>query len=180
MLHTGAGWKSRLRMTFPDLFSETENSSSQSKTKQNPPPKFIHGIPSREFNILKHPMKKFFFTTRKGNRHINYFAWWQTKELNLNLNPDGSIPKNSYGNFEAMNGIPDGTVHVPIKGIKNACKKMDIDWAVAVVDFDYSAGFPIPVMLGVIVHEEDAIALIKKHRELRRDTRKRKIERERK
>jgi xeroderma pigmentosum group C-complementing protein len=169
MLHTGAGWKSRIRMIYPDIWvpdADKENISSQTNAQNEN--RLIHGVPAKEYEIIKNPMKKFYYTTRKGNRYINYFAWWQTKELSMSLNPDGSIPKNAYDNFEAMNGIPDGTVHVPIKGIKAACKKMDIDWAEAVVDFDYSAGFPRPVLLGVIVHEENAIALINKHRELRK------------
>ena len=99
----------------------------------------------------------------------------------MTLNPDGSIPKNQYGNFEAMNGIPFGTLHVPIKGIKAACKKLDdLDWAEAVVDFDYSNGFPVPVILGVIVHEENAVRLVEKHREMRTEARRRKVEREKK
>jgi len=85
-----------------------------------------------------------------------------------------------YDNYEAMNGIPDGTLHVPIKGIKHTCKQMDIDWAEAVVDFDYSSGFPVPVLLGVIVHEKDALNLVRKHRELRKEARRKKVEKERK
>ena len=99
MLHTGAGWKSRLRMIFPDIFDHTMGNKKEAEDSKGDKKnlkkhvkvqkdeydkdgnKLILGIPENEFNIIKHPLRKFYYTTRKGNRNINYFAWWQTQEL---------------------------------------------------------------------------------------------------
>ena len=68
-------------------------------------------------------------------RISKFYAFWMTDPMDIKLNEDGTIPKNSYGNVEIMYGIPPGTKHVPIKGMKRACKSLGIDFAESVVDF---------------------------------------------
>ncbi|KAJ6786312.1 hypothetical protein PWT90_08748 [Aphanocladium album] len=69
---------------------------------------------------------------------------------------DGIIPKNEYGNIDlfAEHMCPKGAVHVPFKGTVRVCKKLGIDYAEAVVDFEFGHRMAVPVIQGVIIAEE--------------------------
>lgn len=67
LLHTAAGWKSRLRMTNSDYTNRNPGSQLQVERTQN--------------KTL--PMLKFYINFQKEQKTYNYFAWWQTLELNL-------------------------------------------------------------------------------------------------
>ncbi|CEJ92285.1 hypothetical protein VHEMI07945 [[Torrubiella] hemipterigena] len=69
---------------------------------------------------------------------------------------DGVIPKNEYGNIDlfAEHMCPAGAVHVPFRGAVRICKKMQIDYAEAVVDFEFGHRMAVPVIQGVVIAEE--------------------------
>lgn len=98
------------------------------------------------------PMKVLEFT---GWKAIEYFHESQTVPLKFELTADGKIPKNEYGNIEIMNGLPPGTRHLNMKGVKFILKKMDIDWVPAVTEFEFKNGRFFPVLSGVVVHDKD-------------------------
>ena len=53
------------------------------------------------------------------------------------LNSDGSLPFNEYGNFELFNGpLPNGVVHINLPKIKSVCKKLGVEYWEAVSGFD--------------------------------------------
>lgn len=106
-----------------------------------------------------------YFVPGKTSR---FYAYWQTEPMTFQLNEDGTIPKNEYGNIEIMYGLPPGTKHIPIKGIKRACNALNIDFAESVVDFQYKQGMVRPLILGAVIHSQNAVAVIYKHRELRK------------
>lgn len=69
---------------------------------------------------------------------------------------NGVIPKNEYGNIDlfAAHMCPAGAVHVPFRGAVKICKKMGIDYAEAVVDFEFGNRMAVPVIQGVVIAAE--------------------------
>ena len=126
----------------------------------------------------KLPIKARVLEKRTGQKVIKYYPYFQTEALEITLTDEGKIPKNEYGNFETMYGLPKGTTYVPIKGIKKACKDLGVDFAEAVVEFDYTGGFPKPVIVGVVAHDKDVVRLIKQHKLNKKKAKERLVERE--
>ncbi|KAL7924553.1 hypothetical protein ACQKWADRAFT_286962 [Trichoderma austrokoningii] len=69
---------------------------------------------------------------------------------------DGVIPKNEYGNIDlfAEHMCPKGAVHVPFRGVGKVCKRLGIDYAEAVVDFEFGHRMAVPVIQGVVIAQE--------------------------
>ncbi|KAH6685960.1 DNA repair protein rhp41 [Plectosphaerella plurivora] len=69
---------------------------------------------------------------------------------------DGVIPKNGYGNIDlfAEHMCPEGAVHIPFRGAAKVCKRLQIDYAEAVVDFEFGHRMAVPVIQGVVCAEE--------------------------
>ena len=69
---------------------------------------------------------------------------------------NGVIPKNEYGNIDlfAEHMCPRGAVHVPFRGTMRVCKRLQIDYAEAVVDFEFGHRMAVPVIQGVVIAEE--------------------------
>lgn len=69
---------------------------------------------------------------------------------------NGIIPKNDYGNIDlfAEHMCPQGAVHVPFRGAAKVCKRIQIDYAEAVVDFEFGHRMAVPVIQGVVIAEE--------------------------
>jgi xeroderma pigmentosum group C-complementing protein len=69
---------------------------------------------------------------------------------------NGIIPKNDYGNIDlfAEHMCPEGAVHVPYRGCKAVCKRLGIDYAEAVVDFEFGNRMAVPVIQGVVIAVE--------------------------
>ncbi|KAJ4154075.1 hypothetical protein LMH87_010538 [Akanthomyces muscarius] len=70
---------------------------------------------------------------------------------------DGVIPRNEYGNIDlfAEHMCPEGAVHVPFKGTVRVCKKLGINYAEAVVGFEFGHRMAVPVIQGVVIAEEN-------------------------
>lgn len=49
---------------------------------------------------------------------------------------------------------PKGAVHVPFRGAVKVCKRLQIDYAEAVVDFEFGRRMAVPVIQGVVIAEE--------------------------
>ncbi|KAM7192961.1 Rad4 transglutaminase-like domain containing protein [Naviculisporaceae sp. PSN 640] len=86
---------------------------------------------------------------------------------------DGIIPKNEYGNIDlfAEHMCPVGAVHVPYRGAVRVCKRLGVDFAEAVVDFEFGHRMAVPVIQGVVVAEEYYEQVME---ELRKDEEERK------
>ncbi|KAK4237352.1 hypothetical protein C8A03DRAFT_44770 [Achaetomium macrosporum] len=69
---------------------------------------------------------------------------------------NGVIPKNEYGNIDMFveHMCPEGAVHVPYRGAMRAAKRLGIDFAEAVVDFEFGHRMAVPVIQGVVIAEE--------------------------
>ncbi|KAI1143098.1 Rad4-domain-containing protein [Hypoxylon sp. FL0543] len=70
---------------------------------------------------------------------------------------NGVIPKNEYGNIDmfAEHMCPEGAVHVPYRGVVRVCKRLQIDYAEAVVGFEFGHRMAVPVIQGVVIAEEN-------------------------
>lgn len=49
---------------------------------------------------------------------------------------------------------PRGAVHVPFRGAVKVCKRLQIDYAEAVVDFEFGHRMAVPVIQGVVIAQE--------------------------
>lgn len=69
---------------------------------------------------------------------------------------DGVIPKNQYGNIDLFveHMLPEGAAHIPYRGATRVCKRLEIDYAEAVVDFEFGHRMAVPVIQGVVIAEE--------------------------
>ncbi|KAI0482212.1 Rad4-domain-containing protein [Xylariaceae sp. FL0804] len=70
---------------------------------------------------------------------------------------NGVIPKNEYGNIDmfAEHMCPEGAVHVPFRGGVRVCKRLEIDYAEAVVGFEFGHRMAVPVIQGVVIAAEN-------------------------
>lgn len=125
----------------------------------------------REVRRGEVPLKELNFND--GAYRVEYFDYPQTCELKFVLNEDGSIPRNDYGNIEIMNGLPPGTRHIGLKGVKFVMKKLDIDWVPAVTEFEFRNGRFYPILSGVVVHDRDYNTVVTEYNKRREELEKR-------
>lgn len=60
------------------------------------------------------------------------------------------MPENEYGNIEIFNGVPSKCVHLQEKGIKKACKVLGVEFKEAVIGFDRTKNWLIPIKEGIV------------------------------
>ncbi|BES90876.1 repair protein [Nesidiocoris tenuis] len=84
------------------------------------------------------------------------FGYWQVEDYIPPPAVNGVVPKNDFGNVELYRPcmLPPGTVHIQVPGIPKVAKKLGIDFAPAVVDWEFHSGGSHPIFDGVIVCEE--------------------------
>jgi xeroderma pigmentosum group C-complementing protein len=75
---------------------------------------------------------------------------------------NGIIPKNSFGNIDLYvdSMLPEGAVHIPIRGTMKICKRLGIDYAEAVTGFEFGHRMAVPIIAGVVVAEENYEAVM--------------------
>ncbi|KAI8645364.1 hypothetical protein BD408DRAFT_338865 [Parasitella parasitica] len=96
------------------------------------------------------------------NLSVACYGEWQTEAYVPLPVIDGKLPKNEYGNIDLFtpNMLPLGAAHIPIKGIGKLARKLGIDYADAVVDFDFVKMRAVPVTDGIIVVEQEKWVLL--------------------
>jgi xeroderma pigmentosum group C-complementing protein len=80
----------------------------------------------------------------------------------------GLVPKNDYGNVDLYGNAlpPPGTVHINLPRIGKTAKLMNIDYAPALVGFEYKAGGKtLPVFDGIVICEEFKDSVMEKYEE---------------
>lgn len=84
------------------------------------------------------------------------YSWDQTEYIIPPPIQNGVIPKNGFGNIDAFvpTMIPRGAAHIPLRGTVRICKKLEIDFAEAVVGFEFGNKRAVPVIRGVVVAKE--------------------------
>jgi xeroderma pigmentosum group C-complementing protein len=81
---------------------------------------------------------------------------------------DGMVPKNAFGNIDVYvpTMIPVGAVHLTQEHTDIAAKLIDVDFAKAVVGFDFSRGQSTPKFKGIVVAEEYKDAVLEVYQQL--------------
>ena len=71
---------------------------------------------------------------------------------------DDTIPKNEFNNIDLYTPsmLPEGTVHLPLKGAARVAKQLGLEYAEAVTGFEFRKQRANPVIEGVVVRMSDA------------------------
>lgn len=86
------------------------------------------------------------------------FAEYQTEFYIPPPIVNGIVPKNSFGNIDLYvpHMLPEGGTHLPLKGSARIAKKLGIDFADAICDFEFKNQRAIPITMGIVVATENA------------------------
>ncbi|GAB4822170.1 hypothetical protein N2152v2_009216 [Parachlorella kessleri] len=85
------------------------------------------------------------------------YGVWQTKPWAPPAAAGGKVPRNERGNVEAppfAAALPVGTVHLRLPSIAPVCRKLQVDFAPALVGFDARGGRMVPRLDGVVICQE--------------------------
>jgi len=95
-------------------------------------------------------------------RKVDVFGRWQTKVYTPPPVLDGKIQRNEYGNIELFQPsmLPKGACHIKLPGIHRIAKLLDIDFAPAMMGWDFSSGYCHPVIDGIVTAEENRTVLV--------------------
>ncbi|KAI9283030.1 hypothetical protein BC943DRAFT_105072 [Umbelopsis sp. AD052] len=87
---------------------------------------------------------------------VGCYAYWQTEKFRPQNVINGVIPKNSFGNVDLYQPdmCPIGASHITIQGIGKIARKLGVDFADAVVGFEFVKQRSVPVLNGIVVPAE--------------------------
>uniref|UniRef100_A0A4Y0BR34 Rad4 beta-hairpin domain-containing protein n=1 Tax=Anopheles funestus TaxID=62324 RepID=A0A4Y0BR34_ANOFN len=124
----------------------------------------VHTLHSREvwlrhakvIRIFEQPYKIVRTKLKRQQADLELFGYWQTEEYIPPEPVNGIVPRNAYGNIEIFKEcmLPKGTVHLKHYGLSYVCRKLGIDYAVAVVGFGVHAGGNHPIFDGIVICAE--------------------------
>uniref|UniRef100_A0AAG5CY39 Rad4 beta-hairpin domain-containing protein n=1 Tax=Anopheles atroparvus TaxID=41427 RepID=A0AAG5CY39_ANOAO len=149
----------------------------------------VHTLHSREvwlrhakvIRMLEQPYKIVKSKLRREQTNLELFGYWQTEDYIPPEPIDGIVPRNAYGNIEIFKDcmLPKGTVHLKQYGLSNICRKLGIDYAVAVVGFGVHAGGNHPVFDGIVICEEHRDRLLEAWETHQEESAQKKLEKKR-
>ncbi|KAJ3824900.1 hypothetical protein F5880DRAFT_1611580 [Lentinula raphanica] len=92
-------------------------------------------------------------TTVEGEVMQGLYARHQTEPYVPDPVIDGIVPKNQFGNIDlyVQSMLPKGGVHMPFKGIAKIARNLHIDYAEAVIGFEFRKRRAMPVLEGIVV-----------------------------
>ncbi|KAF5960405.1 hypothetical protein HYC85_001614 [Camellia sinensis] len=101
----------------------------------------------------------------EGN--IVLYGKWQTEPLCLPHAVNGIVPKNERGQVDVWSEkcLPPGTVHLRLPRVAPVAKRLDIDFAPAMVGFEFRNGRSLPVFEGIVVCAEFKDAILEAYAE---------------
>nr|XP_016457355.1 PREDICTED: DNA repair protein RAD4-like [Nicotiana tabacum] len=109
---------------------------------------------------------------------VALYGQWQTEPLFLPPAVNGIVPKNGRGQVDVWSEkcLPPGTVHLRLPRLVPVAKRLEIDFAPAMVGFEFRNGRSLPVYEGIVVCTEfkDAILETYAEEEERRQAKERK------
>lgn len=97
------------------------------------------------------------------NVNTELYGRWQTEEYVPMEAKNGKVPKNERGQVDLFNEkmLPKGTIHLKdYPGIARIAKKLGIDYAPAMLGFEYHGKKSVPKVKGIIVCKEYESVLI--------------------
>ncbi|CAO2210995.1 unnamed protein product [Urochloa humidicola] len=98
---------------------------------------------------------------------LELYGEWQLEPLQLPHALDGIVPKNERGQVDVWSEkcLPPGTVHLRLPRLFQVAKRLGIDYAPAMVGFDYRSGRCLPVFDGIVVCTEFKCAILEAYAE---------------
>ncbi|KAF3903312.1 hypothetical protein AA313_de0200045 [Arthrobotrys entomopaga] len=89
---------------------------------------------------------------------VGLYGFYQTELYHPEPISNGIIPKNAFGNIDCFvpSMIPEGAAHVPYRNAARLSKKLGIEYAEAVVGFEFKNRRAIPRTEGVLCTVENA------------------------
>ncbi|CAI9111372.1 OLC1v1011585C1 [Oldenlandia corymbosa var. corymbosa] len=99
--------------------------------------------------------------------HIALYGKWQTEPLCLPRAADGIVPKNERGQVDVWSEkcLPPGTVHLRLPRVAVVAKRLEVDFAPAMVGFEFRNGRSVPVFQGIVVCSEFKDAIVEAYNE---------------
>ncbi|KAK8621401.1 hypothetical protein V6N13_067834 [Hibiscus sabdariffa] len=98
---------------------------------------------------------------------IELYGKWQLEPLRLPHAVDGIVPKNERGQVDVWSEkcLPPGTVHLRLPRVFAVAKRLEIDYAPAMVGFEFRNGHATPVFDGIVVCTEFKDAILEAYAE---------------
>ncbi|KAM3209364.1 hypothetical protein ACQJBY_063821 [Aegilops geniculata] len=124
--------------------------------------------------IVTRPKRIFNSQSRESNSNedelqatMELYGKWQLEPLQLPGAVNGIVPKNERGQVDVWSEkcLPPGTVHLSKPRIFQVAKRLGIDYAPAMIGFDYRSGRCAPVYDGIVVCAEFKNAILEAYKE---------------
>ncbi|TVU05803.1 hypothetical protein EJB05_48986, partial [Eragrostis curvula] len=124
--------------------------------------------------VVTHPKRTFNAQSPQQNADedglkptLELYGEWQLEPLQLPHAVDGIVPKNERGQVDVWSEkcLPPGTVHLRLPRLFQVAKRLGIDYAPAMVGFDYRSGRCLPVFDGIVVCAEFKDAILEAYAE---------------
>ncbi|XP_027329970.1 DNA repair protein RAD4 isoform X2 [Abrus precatorius] len=102
-----------------------------------------------------------------SKENIKLYGKWQLEPLNLPHAVDGIVPKNERGQVDVWSEkcLPPGTVHLRFPRAFSVAKRLEIDYAPAMIGFEFKNGRSYPVFDGIVVCAEFKDVLLEAYAE---------------
>lgn len=99
---------------------------------------------------------------------IELYGKWQLEMLQLPHAVNGIVPKNERGQVEVWSEkcLPPGTVHLRFPRIGQVARRLEIDYAPAMVGFEFRSGRSFPIFEGIVVCTEFKDAILEAYLEV--------------
>ncbi|KAK4417075.1 DNA repair protein [Sesamum alatum] len=96
-----------------------------------------------------------------------FYGRWQTEPLHLPRAVNGIVPKNERGRVDVWSEkcLPPGTVHLRLPRVAAVAKRLGIDYASAMVGFEFRNGRSAPLFEGIVVCSEFKDAILQAYLE---------------
>eukprot|EP00127_Corallochytrium_limacisporum_P003432 Clim_evm60s149 gene=Clim_evmTU60s149 len=106
--------------------------------------------------VLKEDATPIKTAKRKNKEDQELFGEWQTEKYIPPSAENGRVPKNRYGFVDLFQPsmLPKNCIHILARKSDTIAKKLGIDFAKAVVDFEYQSGRMVPITKGIVVCQE--------------------------
>ncbi|CAK7339030.1 unnamed protein product [Dovyalis caffra] len=98
---------------------------------------------------------------------IELYGMWQLEPLQLPHAVNGIVPKNERGQVDVWSErcLPVGTMHLRLPRVFYVAKRLEIDYAPAMVGFEFRNGRSFPVFDGIVVCNEFKDAILEAYAE---------------
>lgn len=124
--------------------------------------------------VVTRPKRTFNSQSKESNSNddelqltTELYGKWQLEPLQLPRAVNGIVPKNERGQVDVWSEkcLPPGTVHLRLPRVFQVAKRLGIDYAPAMVGFDYRSGRCVPLFDGIVVCDEFKNAILEAYDE---------------